>query len=70
MQRQYVSSSNLSSIGYNALQMVLEIQFKDGAIYQYFDVPQGVYFGLVSAPSHGKYFHANIEHNYRYARVG
>jgi hypothetical protein len=70
MLRQSVSSSNLNSIGYNPLQMVLEIQFNNGAVYQYFGVPQAEYASLMKASSHGKYFHANIQHNYRYTRVG
>jgi hypothetical protein len=70
MPRQPVSSSNLSSIGYNSSQMLLEIQFNDGSVYQYFGVPQSVYSGLMNASSHGKYFHAHIKNSYRYTRVG
>ena len=70
MQRQNVRSSNLSSVGYNLSQMVLGIHLNDGSIYQYFNVPQSIYTNLMSASSHGKYFHTNIQHNYRYTRVG
>jgi hypothetical protein len=70
MYRTKVSSSNLSAVGYNSFQMILEIEFNDGAIYQYFGVPQGIYASLMAASSHGKYFHAHIRNNYRYTRVG
>lgn len=70
MQRQNVSSSNLSSVGYDPHQMVLEIQFKDGSVYQYFGVPQSIYVSLINASSHGKYFHANVQNNYRCTRIG
>ena len=70
MLRQSVNSSNLSSVGYNPSQMVLEIQFNDGAVYQYFGVPQNIYTSLMNASSHGKYFYANIRDNYRYSPVG
>ena len=70
MYRTKVSSSNLSAVGYNSFQMILEIEFNDGAVYRYFGVPQNVYSGLMSATSHGKYFHAYIRNNYRYSRVG
>lgn len=70
MYRTKVSSSNLSAVGYNSFQMILEIEFNDGAVYQYFGVPQNVYYGLMSATSHGKYFHAYIRNNYRCSRVG
>lgn len=56
-----VQSSNLLSIGYKEEQSLLEVQFKGGSIYRYFDVPQETYAGLMAAPSRGKYFHANIK---------
>ena len=40
MERQYVSSSNIASIGYDPDNQVLEIEFLSGAVYQYYDVPQ------------------------------
>ena len=39
MERIAVESSNLASIGYDEASMVLEVEFKHGGIYQYFDVP-------------------------------
>ena len=56
MDRQSVTSSNISSIGYDASSQTLEVEFKHGGIYQYYDVPQHEYEGLMNAPSHGKYF--------------
>ncbi len=70
MYRTKVISSNLSAVGYDSFQMILEIEFNDGAVYQYFGVPQNVHSGLMSASSHGRYFHAYIRNNYRYARMG
>ena len=69
MNRQPVSSSNLVSVGYDSSYQTLEIEFNNGAIYQYFDVPQFEYEGLMQAESHGGYFHANVRNNYRYARI-
>lgn len=70
MERQYVSSSNIASIGYDQDNMVLEIEFLSGAIYQYYDVPQSIYEGLMAADSHGKYLAAYIKKGgYRYAQV-
>lgn len=70
MQRQFVQSSNLHSVGYDATTQTLEIAFHSGGVYQYYGVPLSVYQGLMAAPSHGKYFHAYIKDLYRYARVG
>ena len=70
MQRTYVSSSDLRSVGYDPGSQTLEVEFVNGGIYQYYGVPATVYQGLMNAPSHGKYFHAHIKTVYRYAKVG
>ena len=70
MERQYVSSSNIASIGFDPDNMILEIEFLNGAVYQYYDVPQSIYDGLMAADSHGKYFAAYIKKGgYRYAQI-
>ena len=70
MERQYVSSSNIASIGYDPGNMVLEIEFLSGSVYQYYDVPQSIYDGLMAADSHGKLLAAYIKKGgYRYAQV-
>lgn len=63
-----VASSNLQSVGYEA--GTLYIRFRSGGLYAYFDVPASEYYGLMSASSHGSYFHANIKGRYRYQRIG
>ena len=69
MDRQPVRSSNLAAVGYDAESGILEIEFLDSGVYQYLDVPQSVYDGLMSAPSHGKFFHAHIRDKYRYTKT-
>ena len=70
MQRKYVTSSNIASIGYDAEQMILEVEFNYGSIYQYFDVPESVYEGLMTADSHGKYLDAYVKKaGYRYEKL-
>ena len=70
MERQYVSSSNIASIGFDPDHMILEIEFLNGAVYQYYDVPQSIYDGLMAADSHGKYFAASIKKGgYRFAQI-
>lgn len=64
MKRQSVQSSNLASVGYDAENEILEVEFNHGGIYQYFDVPLDVYEELMEASSHGVYFSANIRNNY------
>jgi len=69
MKREPVESSNLASVGYDADNKILEIEFNHGGIYQYFDVPQDVYDELMGADSHGKYFVHNIKDEYEYDRI-
>ena len=61
MERQYVVSSNIASIGYDPDNMILEIEFLSGSVYQYYDVPQSIYDGLMTADSHGKFLAAYIK---------
>jgi hypothetical protein len=68
--RQPVSSSSLASVGYDGTKNTLEIEFKHGSIYQYYDVPAEVHAGLINASSLGQYFHANIKNaGYRYRQI-
>lgn len=48
-----VSSSNISSIGYQ--NRTLYVSFHSGGLYAYSGVPEAVYRELMSASSHGKY---------------
>lgn len=69
MERQPVSSSNLVSVGYDPNSETLEIEFKGGTIYRYFNVPSFVHEQLMSANSHGVYFNANIKDKYPFERA-
>lgn len=69
MIRQPVSSSNICSIGYDAKSQTLEIEFHSGGIYQYFNVPESIYSELMSASSHGSYFHRRIEDRYQWTKI-
>ena len=64
-----VTSSNLVSVGYELNSLTLEIEFKNSAVYQYFDVPEFEWQGLMRAASHGTYFSAHIRNKYRYIRL-
>lgn len=61
MKRQSVESSNLASVGYDAENEILEVEFKHGGVYQYFEVSKNVYEELMNANSHGQYFDRNIK---------
>lgn len=69
MERQAVSSSTLVSVGYDPNSETLEIEFKSGSIYRYFNVPPFEHERLMSADSHGVYFNANIKDRYPFERA-
>ena len=69
MHRDPVTSSNLLSVGYDDATQTLEVEFKSGSVYQYFDVPSSVHTELTGAGSVGQYFAANVRNSYRYAQV-
>ena len=69
MERQSVSSSNIASIGYDVNSSTLEVEFLNGAIYQYFNVPEFEWQNLMQASSHGIYFSANIRNSYQYIKL-
>ncbi len=69
MDRTSVTSRSIASVGYEADTMTLEIEFSNGRVYDYFDVPYTAYQELLGAPSMGAYLNQNIKLNYRCARV-
>ena len=69
MTRKPVSSSNLADVGYDSATQTLEVGFKNGRIYQYFDVPEHIRDGLMDAESPGGYLSSEVKGKYRYARV-
>lgn len=69
MTRQRVSSTNIRSIGYDPGNRILEVEFRDGGIYQYFEVPPEEYDSLTKAGSLGSSFAKAIKPKYRFRRV-
>jgi len=67
--RFHVVSSNLKSVGYDISSHTLEIEFLNGAVYRYFDVPYEIYSGLLEAESHGSYFYRFIRNVFRYQQI-
>lgn len=71
MEREYVESSMIESIGYDFSSAIIEIEFKSNRqVWQYFDVPEYIWYEFESTDSKGKYFHANIRGHYSENRVG
>jgi hypothetical protein len=69
MERKKINSSSIRSIGYDARNRVLEIEFSSGGISHYSGVAEEVYRRLMNAPSPGSYFHDNIEESFTAKRI-
>lgn len=69
MLRQVVESQIVHSVGYDAESGTLEVQFRNGWIYRYDDVPEFVHRALLAAPSHGKYLKRHIVDVYPTRRI-
>lgn len=61
MERTKVNSSNIESIGHDSSTNTLEVKFKSGKTYNYFNVNFEKYSSLVNAKSIGQHFHQNIK---------
>jgi hypothetical protein len=64
MKRSLVISSVLRSVGYDDARCTLEVEFQNGAVYEYYSVPSDVYALLMSASSKGHYFDVTIRESY------
>lgn len=74
LNRTPVTSSNLVSIGYSDIDQILEVEFRHGGLYQYFQVPRTVFDGLMAAQhagqSVGRYFDRHVKKNgFRYQEL-
>ena len=64
-----IESSNLTKTVYNLDKKTLVATFKNGAEYEYQDVPHKVYTKFRMAESQGKFFNVEISKNYKYKKV-
>ena len=69
MERQAVTSSNIATIGYDVESQTLEVEFLNNSIYQYFDVPEHHFTGIMQSDSQGRYLAQNIKGVYRYSKL-
>lgn len=70
MERKYIESSMLRSAGYDPNTSTLELEFNNGAVWQYYDFPESLWYEFDTADSKGKFFHREIKNQYSESRVG
>jgi len=66
---QPVSSSNVASVGYVAVNQAAYVQFLNGSTYIYKGVPEHEFENLRTASSVGSYLNRNFKNIYPYERV-
>ena len=69
MFRDPVVSTSIVSIGFDADNATLEVEFVSGSIYRYRDVEEDVYERFRAAPSKGSFFNEHIKDAYLCERV-
>ncbi|HMG04044.1 MAG TPA: KTSC domain-containing protein [Chthoniobacterales bacterium] len=69
LKRESVQSTALASVGYSKRLHALEIEFRNGAIYRYLEVPASVYRGLMKASSKARFYDENIRRKFRSVHV-
>jgi hypothetical protein len=64
-----INSTNLVSASYNTENEDLLVTFKNGAIYEYNNIPWNKFTKLRLAESQGKYFNEHIAKGHTYKKV-
>ena len=63
-----VDSSLLTSVAYSTDNQTLDLEFRSGIAYRYFDVPATVVDGLLAAESKGYYFNRCVRDSFRFQK--
>lgn len=69
MQRIPVNTDEIRSIGYDVLTERLEVEFRRGDVYEFYQVPQVRYELLVHSGMVDQYFHRYIRDRYQFLRI-
>ena len=69
MDRLPLESSAIVSAGYDAASRELEIEFRNGRVYRYLGVPQGVYDFLLRARSKGGFVNRMVDGRYPHEQL-
>ena len=69
MQPVQLKSTSLRAVAYHDQLALLELEFRSGAIYHYFDVSTSIYKALLRAESKGRYFNQYIRNSFTCAKI-
>lgn len=69
MKREPLDSSSLASAGYDAARRVMEVEFLNGGVYEYGEMPEEVYHDFLAAESKGVFLNRVIKPNHPCRRL-
>lgn len=69
MKRKEVVSTNIVSIGYDETVNTLEIEYKAGSIYAYYQVPQNLHQELLESTSFGRFLDREIKEKFNSKKI-
>lgn len=64
-----IDSSNIDGVHYDQSKLTLDVLFKGGNLYRYFDVPEAMFNSLMSSDSKGKFFSSQIRGLFRFEKL-
>ena len=62
-----VMSSSMNRLSYHSGMSILQVEFHDGSVYRYLDVPMHAYRELLRADSKGAHFNHHIRNVFAHA---
>jgi hypothetical protein len=67
---EYTKTTSTSGIvDYEYKSQTLKITFADGSVYEYFDVPKGIYVKMVNSESVGRFAKRHIYNSFEYRNI-
>lgn len=69
MEREEVDSTTIRSAGYDPRRKVLEVEFANGGVYRYYNVPEWLYQEFMVAQSKGAFLNIYVKPGHPYARI-
>ncbi len=64
-----VGSTMANAIGYDSDNEILQVEFNNGAVYQYSDIDEDTWEDLYTSKAVGRYFNQNIKGKYLSQRI-
>ena len=64
-----VISSEIEWIGYEHKDRMLQVEFIEGPVYRYQEVPHNIFEEFLQASSHGRYFETNVKGKFEHRRI-